>query len=73
MRVLELPLYVYRGGCDDKIKYFLPMFCHSFLPKQTMQGCSIIGVFEDLPCSKEMFGREMRQRLCGEGKKLHSS
>lgn len=38
-----------------------------------MQGCNTSGVSRDLPYSEDRFGREMRQRLYGEGKKLHPS
>lgn len=49
MRVLEWPPYLYRGGCGDKIKYFLPVFYHSFVPKETVQGCSTLGLSGDFP------------------------
>lgn len=49
-----------------KNKYFLLMFfCHIFLPRLTEQGCNTFRVSWDLPCSEEVFGREMRQRLWG--------
>ena len=47
-------------GLDDKIKHFLVMFSHIFLPKQVVQGCNTFGLCREIPCSEEMFGREIR-------------
>lgn len=52
-----------------KNKYFLLMFfCHIFLPRLTEQGCNTFRVSWDLPCSEEVFGREMRRRLWGKAR-----
>lgn len=59
-------LLVCIGSCDDKKQIFLTnFFCHIFLPRLTEQGCNTFRVSWDLPCSEEVFGREMRQRLWG--------
>lgn len=62
-------LLVCFGSCDDKKQIFLTnVFLPHFSSKQTEQGCNTFSVSWDLPCSEEVFGREMRQRLWGEAR-----
>lgn len=55
------------GDCDNTVNCIFPVYGHIFLPRQVVLGCRPLIVPRNILCSEEIFGREMRKRLYGQG------